>query len=211
MVTQIPAITYGGPKVKPDHPSPESVKLNESLVILEFLADIFPSSGLLPADPVQRAKARLFINVFETKVFEGFKGFFFMGAPASQLLDALDALQNALPGKDGFAVGGKWCIADMAAAPFLARIEMLLKHDLGTYPVGEGKKTFEALHAEKFARYRRYLEDLKAQPSFKATWDEVRLIDLAITWRQVSTVTDILPWTTGYPGCYLEQQPSFRP
>ena len=74
---QIPAITYGGPKGKPDEPSPESFKLRESLVILEFLADLFPEAGLLPTDPVLRAKARLFANDVDAHVFEGFKAYFF--------------------------------------------------------------------------------------------------------------------------------------
>lgn len=171
---QIPAITYGGPKVSPDAPSDASVKLAESLVILEFLADLFPSAGLLPADPVARAKARFFISVFDSKVFEGFKNAIFMGKPLSELLDALAALQALLP-PTGFAAGGSaLTIADMAAAPFLGRIYMLLAHELGNYPLGEGKKALDVLKGERFARLNEYMEDIKAQPCWKATWDEVR-------------------------------------
>ena len=159
--------------VAPDQPSPEAFKLAESVVILEFLADLFPESGLLPADPVARAKARFFITAFDATVFEGFKGFFFMGAPAATLIDGIDALQKLLPAT-GFAAGEKWSIADIAVAPIFARIVMLLGNDLGRYPVGEGKKTLEVLRGAKFDRFNKYLEDLKAQPSFKTTWDEVR-------------------------------------
>ncbi|KAH0834663.1 hypothetical protein J3R83DRAFT_10178 [Lanmaoa asiatica] len=57
---KIPAITYGGPNVPPEEPSPLSFKLTESYVILEFLADLFPNSGLLPpaSNPTGRARVR---------------------------------------------------------------------------------------------------------------------------------------------------------
>ncbi|KAG6805318.1 hypothetical protein H0H93_005077, partial [Arthromyces matolae] len=38
--SKVPAIAYGGPAVAPDDPSPESTKLAESLVLLEFIADL---------------------------------------------------------------------------------------------------------------------------------------------------------------------------
>ncbi|KAG6880625.1 hypothetical protein C0995_005370, partial [Termitomyces sp. Mi166 len=55
-VSKVPAITYGGPIVPPDNPSPESTKLAESLVLLEFIADLSKPGNLLPTDPVLRAK-----------------------------------------------------------------------------------------------------------------------------------------------------------
>ncbi|GJE97137.1 glutathione transferase omega [Phanerochaete sordida] len=174
---KIPALAYGGPKPAEDAPpSDTSVKLRESLVLLEFLADLFPGAELLPADAVQRAQARLFTGVAEGALFEGFKAYFFMREPAQKLLDALDALQAALPADKPFAVGDKWCIADMAAAPFLARIVLLLEQDLGVYPAGEGVKTLAVIRGEKYARLNKYIEDVKAQPSFKATWDEATQI-----------------------------------
>ena len=39
-------MTYGGPRIDPTNPSPESFKLAESLVLLEFIADLFPSANL---------------------------------------------------------------------------------------------------------------------------------------------------------------------
>ncbi|KAL1941828.1 hypothetical protein VTO73DRAFT_6828 [Trametes versicolor] len=171
---KIPAITYGGPKHASEDPSPEAAKINESTVILEFLADIFPEAKLLPTDPVQRAQARLVIATWEAKGFEGFKDFFFMYAqatsPEKTLLDGLDAFQARLPAT-GFAVG-EWSNADSAVAPFLLRAELLLKNDLGTYPVGEGKKLYEVLQGPRFARLRKYLEDVKEHPTIKTTWDE---------------------------------------
>ncbi|TFK89258.1 thioredoxin-like protein [Polyporus arcularius HHB13444] len=170
---KIPAITYGGPAAPPEDPSPEAVKLTESMVIVEFLADLFPGK-LRPSDPVQLAYARLFIALFDTKVHEAFKGFFFLGAPVSDLLDQLEAIQARLP-ETGFAVG-EFSIADVAAAPFLARIMLLLENDIGKYPVGEGKKAFEELQKPKFARLMKYIADLKARPSFRASYDHAQVL-----------------------------------
>ncbi|KAM5541835.1 hypothetical protein V8D89_004564 [Ganoderma adspersum] len=173
---KIPAITYGGPKHAPEEPSSEATPLIESMVIVEFLGELFPAANLIPRDPVLHAKARIFASVVDTKILEGLREFFFMGAPASGLLAAFEALQALLP-PTGFAVG-EWSVADIAAAPFLVRSLMLLEHDIGKYPVGEGKKTFEALHGPKFARILKYVEDAKAWPSFRATWDEAATLDI---------------------------------
>lgn len=123
---------------------------------------------------MQLAQARLFAALFDGKVFEAFKNYFFMAtATASDLLDALDFVQGRLP-ETGFAVG-EFSIADVAAAPFLVRILLLLEHDIGRYPAGDGKKTFEALQKPRFARLSKYIADLKARPSFQASYDEVCL------------------------------------
>ncbi|KIP05388.1 hypothetical protein PHLGIDRAFT_119903 [Phlebiopsis gigantea 11061_1 CR5-6] len=170
---KIPAITYGGPKVSPDTPSDESVKLAESAVILEFLADLFPDAGLLPADPVARARARFFLTVVDTKGFEGFREFIFLGHAMAPLIDGYAALQALLPPAGGFALGGDaLTIADMAFAPFLARTYLLLSVDLGKFPAGEGKKAYAILTSPRFARLQQYLQDVKANPYWKATWDE---------------------------------------
>ncbi len=43
--------------------------------MLEFIADLYPESNLLPKDPVLRAKARFFIDAFSTKVSPFYMGF----------------------------------------------------------------------------------------------------------------------------------------
>ena len=169
---QIPAITYGGPPAPPDAPSPQSAKLSESLVILEFLADHFPAADLLPADPMQRARARFFARAYDDRVFPAsFRDFFFFASPLAPLLDALATLQGLLPA-EGFAAG-EWSLADMAVGPFLARMWLFLEHDLGKGTVEDGRAALRELKGPRFARLRRYLDDVKAQPSFQATWDEV--------------------------------------
>ncbi|KAJ3553877.1 hypothetical protein NM688_g3387 [Phlebia brevispora] len=121
-VGKVPAIAYGGPKVPADQPSPESVKLNESLVLVEFVADLFPESGILPKDPVLPN----FAVVSE-------------GGDPEQLVKALVQIQDLLP-PEGFAIG-EYSAADIAITPFLARLKLSLENDLGGYPAGKGEGT----------------------------------------------------------------------
>ena len=164
-------ITYGGPSTAPEEPSAESAKIPESLVILDFLAELFPAARLLPADPVQRANARLFIALFETQFFDAFKQVLLAAADPIVLVDAFAALQARLP-PTGFAVGA-WSMADIAVIPFFVRVLMLLEHEIGKYPLGAGKKALAELQQPRFARLMKYIEDAKAQPSFKKTYDAV--------------------------------------
>ncbi|KAH9910464.1 uncharacterized protein BXZ73DRAFT_18003, partial [Epithele typhae] len=125
----IPALSYG-PKCAPDDPSPEAAAIPESLVILEFLADLFPNGGILPPnDPVARARARLLVAHFESVFTVAFKSAFYEGKSPQLVLDALLEFQARLP-KDGFALGA-WGMVEMSAAPFLVRTWMLLEHDFG--------------------------------------------------------------------------------
>jgi glutathione S-transferase len=60
----VPAIAPGGPKVDPTNTSPEPVKIAESLILLEFIADLFPSANMYTNNPVERAQIRFFIDTF---------------------------------------------------------------------------------------------------------------------------------------------------
>ena len=98
-------------------------------------------------------------------------GFHFMGVPLDALLSVLEEFQAMLP-PTGFAVG-KWSIADAAIAPFLTRLVMALKHNLGTFTPEAAKQGLEAFGSPKFARLRQYYKDLVGRPSMAKTWDEV--------------------------------------
>ncbi|KAI0765189.1 thioredoxin-like protein [Fomes fomentarius] len=175
---KIPALTYGGPKTSPEDPSPESAKLAESLAIVEFIAEIFPQTNLLPADPVLRSRARFLGLWLESTVINGYRDVFFLGQSPQIILDHLETLQSFLPEK-GFAVG-PWSVADIAVGTLLIRIELLLANDTGKYPVGEGKKAFQALQGPRFTRIQKYLQDVRARPSVKAAIDEVRDLNPAM-------------------------------
>ena len=162
-------ITYGGPAVAPEDPSPESVKIAESLVILEFIVDI-ANGKLLPSDPVGRARARFFTNFVSTAFVPAFQAVALRGEHHDQLFAALERVQALLP-PEGFAAGPDFSIADAAIAPFFARLDVTLKG------VGDelGLKAFQRLSTDPaFERYRRYWADIQAKDSYKKTFDEVR-------------------------------------
>jgi glutathione S-transferase len=172
--SKVPAIAYGGPDVQPDQPSPESTKIAESLVLLEFFADLYPNSTLLPNDPVQRAKVRFFIDAVSTKLGPSWFGVVARGESPDALFKAFEDLQTLIVKEGGqFAVGNEFTIADAAVLPFLARIEVALKYDIGAFAPGEGPKAWNELTGPKYAKIQAYFEGLKQRKSFKDTWNEV--------------------------------------
>ncbi|KAF7346797.1 Glutathione S-transferase [Mycena sanguinolenta] len=167
-----PDDAYGGPQVSPDQPSPESIKLAESLVLVEFVADLFPESTILPKDPVLRAKARFFIDAVSTKFLPAYMGPVARGQPFEPFFAALLDLQALLPADKTFAVSDEYTIADIAITPFLARMEVWMKNDIGAYKEGEGKKAAEFFfESNRFTRLVKYYEAIRARDSFKATFD----------------------------------------
>jgi glutathione S-transferase len=170
--SKVPAVTYGGPQVAPDQPSPESIKLNESLVLLDFFTDIDPEHRLLPKDPIERARVRLFIDAVTNKLVPKWYNAAIKGEDASSILEGIEAISALLSPDAKFAVGNEYTIADAAALPFFARAEVSLKHDVGAFPAGSGTKAYQTLqNDEKFALFRRYYSALTERESFKKTFD----------------------------------------
>lgn len=174
---KVPAIAYGGPDVDPSEPSPESTKLAESYVLLEFIADLASTTSkpLLPTSPVARARARFFAETVISKFTPAFYAALTRGEDPAVLLPAFDSIVELLPKKGGFAVGDQWSIGDAAVVPFIARALVVLERDIDAYKEGQGRKVREILDTDaKYERFRRYYQDNSERPSFKKTWDEVR-------------------------------------
>ncbi|KAF9027246.1 hypothetical protein BDZ89DRAFT_1134344 [Hymenopellis radicata] len=123
--SKVPAIAYGGPVVPADQPSPESTKLAESLILVEFIADLFPASPLLPSSPVERAER---FSHFQ-QVKPGIHGVHHGRRTERILFAGFVALQNLLVQNGGknFAVNDDFTIADAAVLPFFARLETVLQ------------------------------------------------------------------------------------
>jgi len=178
--SKVPAITYGGPIVPPDEPSPESHKVAESLVLLDFVADL--SHSLLPKDPILRANARFFMNAVSTEFVPAYISVLFSGAPVEKFLTSLKPIQALLPA-EGFAVGPEFTIADASIAPFLGRMEISLKNDLGPFEEGAALDVWKTFQTDgNYARLRKYLDDIKGRESFKRTFDE-ELLEKAMSAR----------------------------
>jgi len=175
--SKVPALAYGGPPTDPDKPSDESVKLAESAVLVEFIADLYPEAGLLPTSPIERAQARFFVDFVGCRLLPAFFGFVFKGDVGAPLTSALEVIQQRLPRNSTFFGGDKPNVADIAVAPFLARIQLQLKHDLGAFPVGEGLKLYDVLFKdERFHLLKNYIHALMDRESFKKTFDEEYLV-----------------------------------
>ncbi|KAG2364202.1 thioredoxin-like protein [Suillus spraguei] len=175
-VGQVPAVTYGGPNVNPDDPSPLSTKIAESNVILEFLADLYPDSGLLPKDPVLRAKVRFFINAITRHVEGTYFDFLRGNESLDNALKAIEFIQELLEEGSDFAIGNHYTIADACISPHLARLKIVTETDMGNFPVGTGYKLGEELKGPKFAKFKKYAERILDRPSFKKIYDEEIII-----------------------------------
>ncbi|KAH7925067.1 glutathione S-transferase C-terminal-like protein [Leucogyrophana mollusca] len=170
--SKVPAVAYGGPDVPPETPSPKSTKIAESLVLVEFVADLYPESGLLPKDPVLRAKARFFIEVVSSKFSPSYVGFVLRGESYDNVLKGVEAIQELLPESGKYAIGDEFTIADAAFTPFFARLKIAAENEFGKYELGSGRKLLDALESPKYAKFNAYAGRLLERPSVKATLDE---------------------------------------
>ncbi|KAI0765398.1 hypothetical protein C8Q74DRAFT_1318762 [Fomes fomentarius] len=159
--SKVPAIAYGGP---------QSTKIVESIVLVEFIDDLFPESGILPKDPVKRAQARFFVEGVSRRFVPAWFAYQLGRAQPDDFYKAVEHLQTLLP-EEGFAVG-EYSIADIVLTPLVARGRVSLLNDIGFFPAGEGKTVWETVTTGKFARFGTYANDLLARESFKATFDE---------------------------------------
>ncbi|KIJ63066.1 hypothetical protein HYDPIDRAFT_93282 [Hydnomerulius pinastri MD-312] len=171
--SKVPAIAYGGPDVDPESPSSESTKLAESLVLVEFIADLYPEANLLPKDPTLRAKARFFVEVVNSKFLP--MRFILHNEPYQSILDTATVIQSLLPESGKYAMGDEYTIADIAFTPFYARFKLSVENEIGAYEYGKGREILNALQAPKYAKFNAYVDRLLERPSFKATFDEVKL------------------------------------
>ncbi|KAI0353569.1 thioredoxin-like protein [Trametes cingulata] len=167
---KVPALLYGGPPAPPEDPSPEALRLFESAVLLEFIADLFPNAGLLPSDPVLREKARFFTYKLNETIFAALGVWLTNADAGEQLLDLLATLQGLLP-PEGY-VAGEWSIADAAFAPVVAvSVEVIAKTGWGAYVRIRGDKVLEEYTSPRFARLREYMRINMERPSFRTSLD----------------------------------------
>lgn len=168
-------MTYGGPDVPPDEPSSESVKLAESSVLVEFVADLFPEANLIPQDPTLRARARSFVEVVNAKFAPAYTKFVIRGEGYEDVLAAVEAIQDILPqaATGIYAMGEQYTIADISLAPFIARLKLVTANELGRYPVGQGSEFLQALDGPKYNQFNLYVRRLLDRQSLQTTFDAV--------------------------------------
>jgi RNA polymerase-associated protein len=101
--------------------------LYESNIINEYIDERFPHPQLMPADPVMRARARLFLHNFESDLFSHL-GDIVNGTPkAAEKARNLvrDNLTQIAPifTKQKYMLGEEYSMLDVAIAPLLWRLD----------------------------------------------------------------------------------------
>ena len=101
--------------------------LYESNIINEYIDDRFPHPQLMPADPVMRARARLFLFRFEHELFthiETLEKGPTKSADKSRII-IRDSLTQIAPVflKQKFMLGDEFSMLDVAISPLLWRLE----------------------------------------------------------------------------------------
>jgi glutathione S-transferase len=91
-------------------------------VLVEFIADLFPRSAILPKDPLTRARARFFVETVSSKLIPKYYAFAMRGESYEPLLQAFEEVQGLLPKDAQYAVGNEFTVADIAFTPFIARM-----------------------------------------------------------------------------------------
>lgn len=100
--------------------------LSEANIINEYIDERFPHPQLMPADPVMRARARLFLYNFEKDLFSHIKGVESGDdVQADQSRKTIrDNLTQLVPifGKQNYLMGDEYSMLDVAIAPLLWRL-----------------------------------------------------------------------------------------
>jgi RNA polymerase-associated protein len=103
------------------------IVLHESNIINEYIDERFPHPQLMPADPVMRARARLFLHRFEKELFchiDALEGNNQKNAERARN-QARDSLLQIAPvfAKHKYMLGDEYSMLDVAITPLLWRIE----------------------------------------------------------------------------------------
>ncbi len=103
------------------------LQLYESNIINEYIDERFPHPQLMPADPVMRARARLFLYRFEMELFSQID--LLEGSSAKNAEKARNVIRESLVqmapvfAKQKFMLGEEFSMLDVAIAPLLWRLD----------------------------------------------------------------------------------------
>ena len=125
----------------------------ESAIINEYLEEKYPSVRLLPGDPLERARIRIWIDFMNSRVHAAAHDLARKIEPEkaqANMQEHLEVMERALAGRD-FIAGG-YSLADVTFIPFYTRLER--------YGVSLD---------EQFPNLKRWGERLIARPAVAAT------------------------------------------
>jgi glutathione S-transferase len=149
--------------------------LIESQIIVDYLATKYQDQGtdILPADPADLAKAKLFIETFTNHAISPFFALFradtaeAVAAGREKLatgLTVVDACLRMHGSEEGgaFFLGEKFSIADLSTVPFLQRMIVCM-------PVFRGIDMWEVMKEAKLDRLVKWAETVLERPTAKET------------------------------------------
>lgn len=168
------------------HPDPEApakvpifldgdTHLIESIVVVEYLAQKYRNQGtdLLPTDPADTARAKLFIEIWTNYVTSALFGLYradsteAVDTGRAKLTAGLRMVEECLRRhghEDGgsYFLGSNFTIADVATVPFLQRLVVTLKayRDIDVGGI---------IRDEKLARLQRWMDAVLERPSALST------------------------------------------
>ena len=100
--------------------------LTEANIINEYIDERFPHPQLMPADPVMRGRARLFLHRFEQELYSNVNIIQQGGKSADKaraiIKDNLTQLSQILS-KQKYLLGSEFSMLDVAVAPLLWRLD----------------------------------------------------------------------------------------
>src|ERR671923_1039003 len=114
----------------PVYEEDEGLVLPESEVIMEYLEERFPEPALWPADPAERALARLRLRRFDRF---GDEYYALRRGAASKLDERLAELDAALEAQP-YLTGRDYGLADIGYVPWILRAQERLGVDLSPFP-----------------------------------------------------------------------------
>lgn len=101
--------------------------LSEANIINEYIDERFPHPQLMPADPVMRARARLFLYSFEQDLFSHISDLEYANEEIANKArkTVRDNLTQIVPifSKQNYLLGDEYSMLDVAVTPLLWRLE----------------------------------------------------------------------------------------
>ncbi|EEH45921.2 uncharacterized protein PADG_02071 [Paracoccidioides brasiliensis Pb18] len=168
----VPTLVAPQPNNKPSKP------LYESNIIDEYLEEAFPDNTphLLPQDPYERARARIWINFVDSRITPTYRKLQLakttedLHAARGEFLKALKEFTRAMHGEGPYFCGGEIGLTDVALAPWAVRfwkVEKFKEGGLGIPAEGKGEED-EGV----WARWRKWEKAVLGRESVKNTLSE---------------------------------------
>ncbi|KIW06987.1 uncharacterized protein PV09_02645 [Verruconis gallopava] len=135
----------------------------ESTVLMEYLEDINQGKPLLPSDPKKRAHSRLWSDHINRKIVPRFYSYLIAQETSKQIEEAaglkneIEKLVNAADAEGPFFLGPELSFVDVQVAPWVIRLNKVLKPYRGWPDV------------DKDSRWGKWVVAIEADPFVKAT------------------------------------------